>query len=116
MATLPGPGGDEAKKEPAAGSDPASERALRARAQAESPEPPEQAGFFALLSSVQGARMEQQRCSLPPAPGDGGAGVEALLELLAHTQARRMDDQRLPVAQLPGFPPPKGAPKGDRGP
>ncbi|XP_064355290.1 Purkinje cell protein 2 homolog [Dromaius novaehollandiae] len=97
MATLPG--GDEAKKEPAPGSDPASE--------AESPEPPEQAGFFELLSSVQGSRMEQQRCSLPPAPGDGGAGVEALLELLAHTQARRMDDQRLPVAQMPGFPPPK---------
>ncbi|XP_062457452.1 Purkinje cell protein 2 homolog [Rhea pennata] len=99
MAALPG--GDGAQKEPAPGSNPASEA-----------EPPEQAGFFALLSSVQGSRLEQQRCSLPPAPADG---AEALLELLAQSQARRMDDQRLPVAQLPGFPPPKEVSAPERG-
>ncbi|XP_067173236.1 Purkinje cell protein 2 homolog isoform X2 [Apteryx mantelli] len=97
MAALPG--GNEAKKEPAPGSDQDSEA-----------EPPEQSSFFALLSSVQGSRMEQQRCSLPAAPGHGhghGDGAESLLELLAHVQGRRMDERRLPVAQLPGFPPPK---------
>ncbi|XP_064499664.1 Purkinje cell protein 2 homolog [Pseudopipra pipra] len=65
---------------------------------------PEQEGFFSLLSSVQGARMDEQRCSL------GGGGGEppppelaSLMELVASSQGRRMDEQRLPVPRLPGF-------------
>ncbi|XP_071274641.1 Purkinje cell protein 2 homolog [Agelaius tricolor] len=69
---------------------------------------PEQEGFFSLLSSVQGTRMDEQRCSL--GGGTGGGVSEAappelasLLDMVANTQGRRMDEQRLPVPRLPGF-------------
>nr|XP_031363617.1 Purkinje cell protein 2 homolog [Lonchura striata domestica] len=68
---------------------------------------PEQEGFFSLLSSVQGTRMDEQRCSLG---GGGGAGgtvpppeLASLLDMVASSQGRRMDEQRLPVPRLPGF-------------
>uniref|UniRef100_A0A8B9ND81 Purkinje cell protein 2 n=1 Tax=Accipiter nisus TaxID=211598 RepID=A0A8B9ND81_9AVES len=73
---------------------------------------PEQEGFFSLLSSVQGARMDEQRCSLGGPGGGGGSPpppeLASLLELLANTQGRRMDEQRLPVPRLPGFGPTPG--------
>ncbi|XP_032939712.1 Purkinje cell protein 2 homolog [Catharus ustulatus] len=64
---------------------------------------PEQEGFFSLLSSVQGTRMEEQRCILggggePPPPE-----LASLLDMVASSQGRRMDEQRLPVPRLPGF-------------
>ncbi|KAM6996610.1 Purkinje cell protein 2 homolog [Passerculus sandwichensis] len=68
---------------------------------------PEQEGFFSLLSSVQGTRMDEQRCSL--GGGTGGASeppppeLASLLDMVASTQGRRMDEQRLPVPRLPGF-------------
>uniref|UniRef100_A0A674GX45 Purkinje cell protein 2 n=1 Tax=Taeniopygia guttata TaxID=59729 RepID=A0A674GX45_TAEGU len=65
---------------------------------------PEQEGFFSLLSSVQGTRMDEQRCSL------GGSAapppeLAPLLDMVANSQRRRMDEQRLPVPRLPGFGP-----------
>uniref|UniRef100_A0A8C3UNU6 Purkinje cell protein 2 n=1 Tax=Catharus ustulatus TaxID=91951 RepID=A0A8C3UNU6_CATUS len=79
---------------------------------------PEQEGFFSLLSSVQGTRMEEQRCILggegtPGTRGDRGEGtvsggppppeLASLLDMVASSQGRRMDEQRLPVPRLPGF-------------
>ncbi|XP_014117544.1 Purkinje cell protein 2 homolog [Parus major] len=69
---------------------------------------PEQEGFFSLLSSVQGTRMDEQRCSLGGGAGEGGGGppppeLASLLDMVASSQGRRMDEQRLPVPRLPGF-------------
>ncbi|XP_068034903.1 Purkinje cell protein 2 homolog [Anomalospiza imberbis] len=69
---------------------------------------PEQEGFFSLLSSVQGTRMDEQRCSLGGGTGGGGTAppppeLASLLDMVASSQGRRMDEQRLPVPRLPGF-------------
>ncbi|XP_030826384.1 Purkinje cell protein 2 homolog [Camarhynchus parvulus] len=70
---------------------------------------PEQEGFFSLLSSVQGTRMDEQRCSLGGGGGEPGVSeppppeLASLLDMVASTQGRRMDEQRLPVPRLPGF-------------
>ncbi|XP_064258062.1 Purkinje cell protein 2 homolog, partial [Passer domesticus] len=71
---------------------------------------PEQEGFFSLLSSVQGTRMDEQRCSLGGGTGGGGSQppppeLASLLDMVASSQGRRMDEQRLPVPRLPGFGP-----------
>ncbi|XP_057620800.1 Purkinje cell protein 2 homolog isoform X5 [Chionomys nivalis] len=65
--------------------------------------------------------MEEQRCSLQAGPGqtpesrelgmmqgwEGGPAPEMdnLMDMLADTQGRRMDDQRVTVNSLPGFQP-----------
>ncbi|XP_031950561.1 Purkinje cell protein 2 homolog [Corvus moneduloides] len=93
------PGGTEPER--AAGGSPA-ERGSPAEGGS-----PEQEGFFSLLSSVQGARMDEQRCTL--GGGTGGDGeppppeLASLLDMVASSQGRRMDEQRLPVPRLPGF-------------
>nr|XP_045236610.1 Purkinje cell protein 2 homolog isoform X3 [Macaca fascicularis] len=86
---------------------------------------PDQEGFFNLLSHVQGDRMEGQRCSLQAGPGqttksvrlcppksvnvhaesDPTPEMDSLMDMLASTQGRRMDDQRVTVSSLPGFQP-----------
>uniref|UniRef100_A0A8U8CBI2 Uncharacterized protein n=1 Tax=Geospiza parvula TaxID=87175 RepID=A0A8U8CBI2_GEOPR len=75
-----------------------------------------------------GTRMDEQRCSLdaPGAPHDpvpppaqrgcrSPPELASLLDMVASTQGRRMDEQRLPVPRLPGFglrpPDPPGPPK-----
>ncbi|KAJ3599276.1 hypothetical protein NHX12_033239 [Muraenolepis orangiensis] len=89
---------------------------------------PGEDGFLDLLSRFQGSRMDDQRCSLdPPSPSPPGAhrtGVEAgeergpqepaeageergpqepahFLELLAYSQDRRLDDQRVSIGHFP---------------
>ncbi|KAM5238866.1 Purkinje cell protein 2 homolog [Ctenodactylus gundi] len=56
--------------------------------------------------------MEEQRCSLQAGPGQspesqGGSApeIDNLMDMLASTQGRRMDDQRVMVSALPGFQP-----------
>ncbi|XP_004477199.1 Purkinje cell protein 2 homolog isoform X2 [Dasypus novemcinctus] len=55
--------------------------------------------------------MEEQRCSLqaeaPAAENQSGPPPEmdSLMDMLASTQGRRMDDQRVTVSALPGFQP-----------
>uniref|UniRef100_H0WI71 Purkinje cell protein 2 n=1 Tax=Otolemur garnettii TaxID=30611 RepID=H0WI71_OTOGA len=73
---------------------------------------PDQEGFFNLLSHVQGDRIEAQRCSLQAGPGqttENQSGptreMDSLMDMLASTQGRRMDDQRVTVSNLPGFQP-----------
>ncbi|KAK1342330.1 hypothetical protein QTO34_015092 [Cnephaeus nilssonii] len=78
---------------------------------------PDQEGFFNLLSHVQGDRMEEQRCccrqSQAPSPravrvGRGSGPMpemDSLIDMVASTQGRRMDDQRVTVSTLPGFQP-----------
>uniref|UniRef100_A0A452UJC8 Purkinje cell protein 2 n=1 Tax=Ursus maritimus TaxID=29073 RepID=A0A452UJC8_URSMA len=75
-------------------------------------QPPDQEGFFNLLSHVQGDRMEEQRCPLQAGPGptsESQSGpapeMDSLMDMLASTQGRRMDDQRVTVSSLPGFQP-----------
>ncbi|XP_027699860.1 Purkinje cell protein 2 homolog isoform X1 [Vombatus ursinus] len=81
---------------------------------------PEEDGFFNLLTHVQGARMEEQRCPLQTEPGQGPPSksspspspspspvappeMDNLMDMVANTQARRMDDQRVSINYLPGF-------------
>ncbi|XP_060231896.1 Purkinje cell protein 2 homolog [Meriones unguiculatus] len=61
--------------------------------------------------------MEEQRCPLQAGPGqappggggEGGSSVlpemDGLMDMVASTQGRRMDDQRVTVNSLPGFQP-----------
>ncbi|XP_019128448.1 G-protein-signaling modulator 2 isoform X1 [Larimichthys crocea] len=83
-------------------------------------------GFFDLLTRFQGNRMDDQRCSLqdsqnhlpPPSPSSTPPVAERksilecetplqdpghFLELLASSQARRLDDQRASVSHFPGL-------------
>ncbi|XP_060037614.1 Purkinje cell protein 2 homolog isoform X2 [Erinaceus europaeus] len=73
---------------------------------------PEEEGFFNLLSHVQSGRMEEQRCSLQagPSPPESQSDppppeMDSLLDMLASTQSRRLNDQRVTVSNLPGFQP-----------
>ncbi|KAM6467778.1 Purkinje cell protein 2 homolog isoform 1-T1 [Liasis olivaceus] len=82
---------------------------------------PEQEGFFNLLTHVQGGRMDEQRCDIQIVHSKSGLDPEKsefskledspspppemdnFMEMLAHTQSRRMDDQRATFNYLPGF-------------
>ncbi|XP_063148621.1 Purkinje cell protein 2 homolog isoform X1 [Candoia aspera] len=82
---------------------------------------PEQEGFFNLLTHVQGGRMDEQRCDIQIVHSKSGSDLEKsefsnledspspppemdnFMEMLAHTQSRRMDDQRASFSYLPGF-------------
>ncbi|XP_069086463.1 Purkinje cell protein 2 homolog isoform X3 [Pleurodeles waltl] len=79
--------------------------------------PPEQEGFFNLLSHVQGARIDEQRCNIQIVHNKGGStGLEEhspdspppemnkLMDMLAHSQSRRLDDQRADFTYVPGCP------------
>ncbi|XP_057211496.1 G-protein-signaling modulator 1b isoform X2 [Triplophysa rosa] len=79
--------------------------------------------FFDLLSKFQSSRMEDQRCQLDePTNGENTGGADAdslndvieaslltspqteeLFDLIASTQSRRLDDQRVSVSSLPGL-------------
>ncbi|XP_075199943.1 Purkinje cell protein 2 homolog [Anomaloglossus baeobatrachus] len=76
----------------------------------------EQEGFFNLLSHVQGGRIDEQRCSIQivhtsKADQDGKNTTVApppemnhLMDMLAHSQSRRLDDQRAELIQSPSYP------------
>ncbi|XP_068130689.1 Purkinje cell protein 2 homolog isoform X2 [Hyperolius riggenbachi] len=76
----------------------------------------EQEGFFNLLTHVQGARIDEQRCSIQIVHSRGetetrdGAPVtpppemNRLMDMLAQSQSRRLDDQRAEFNQCTGFP------------
>lgn len=83
--------------------------------------------FFDLLSKFQSSRMDDQRCDLDDTPngenGENGGGAadmlslnemldtalltspqtEELFDLIASSQSRRLDDQRVNVGNLPGL-------------
>lgn len=79
--------------------------------------------FFDLLSKFQSSRMDDQRCQLDESPNGENAGgtdpntlsdmidaslltspqTEELFDLIASSQSRRLDDQRVSVSNLPGL-------------
>uniref|UniRef100_A0A8C1N7T4 G protein signaling modulator 1b n=1 Tax=Cyprinus carpio TaxID=7962 RepID=A0A8C1N7T4_CYPCA len=78
--------------------------------------------FFDLLSKFQSSRMDDQRCQLDEPPnGENAEGAdpntlndmighlltspqtEELFDLIASSQSRRLDDQRVNVSNLPGL-------------
>ncbi|XP_078513541.1 Purkinje cell protein 2 homolog isoform X1 [Lissotriton helveticus] len=76
--------------------------------------PPEQEGFFNLLSHVQGTRMDEQRCNIQIVHNKGGSTgpedrspdspppeMNKLMDMLAHSQSRRLDDQRAEFTYVP---------------
>uniref|UniRef100_A0A673A4H6 G protein signaling modulator 1b n=1 Tax=Sphaeramia orbicularis TaxID=375764 RepID=A0A673A4H6_9TELE len=88
-------------------------------------DPSDEDCFFDLLSKFQSSRMDDQRCHLDePQNGDNGDGAadsvpslnemidpanttspqtEELFDLIASSQSRRLDDQRVNVGNLPGL-------------
>uniref|UniRef100_A0A3Q3G3F7 G protein signaling modulator 1b n=1 Tax=Labrus bergylta TaxID=56723 RepID=A0A3Q3G3F7_9LABR len=88
-------------------------------------DPSDEDCFFDLLSKFQSSRMDDQRCDLDePQNGDIGEGAansmpalnemidpsittspqtEELFDLIASSQSRRLDDQRVNVGNLPGL-------------
>ncbi|CAH2275274.1 Purkinje cell 2 homolog isoform X1 [Pelobates cultripes] len=77
--------------------------------------PTEQEGFFNLLTHVQGARIDEQRCSIQIVHSKGeqdntnasdnpSPEMNLLMDMLAHSQSRRLDDQRAELTQTSGFP------------
>uniref|UniRef100_A0A7N8XYU1 G protein signaling modulator 1b n=1 Tax=Mastacembelus armatus TaxID=205130 RepID=A0A7N8XYU1_9TELE len=88
-------------------------------------DPSDEDCFFDLLSKFQSSRMDDQRCHLDePQNGDNGEGganstaslnemidpaittspqTEELFDLIASSQSRRLDDQRVNVGNLPGL-------------
>lgn len=86
-------------------------------------DPSDEDCFFDLLSKFQSSRMDDQRCELDePADGENAGGVEEnslndridasllsspqteeLFDLIASSQSRRLDDQRVSVSNLPGL-------------
>ncbi|KAM4748497.1 Purkinje cell protein 2 homolog isoform 2-T2 [Rhinophrynus dorsalis] len=76
----------------------------------------EQEGFFNLLSHVQGARLDDQRCNIQIVHSKGeqdnknGSPVTPppemnnLMDMLVQSQSRRLNDQRAEFIQSPGFP------------
>ncbi|XP_056259482.1 G-protein-signaling modulator 1b isoform X3 [Seriola aureovittata] len=88
-------------------------------------DPSDEDCFFDLLSKFQSSRMDDQRCHLDePQNGDNGEGAansmpslnemidpaittspqtEELFDLIASSQSRRLDDQRVNVGSLPGL-------------
>ncbi|KAG8441221.1 hypothetical protein GDO86_006825 [Hymenochirus boettgeri] len=76
---------------------------------------PEQEGFFNLLTHVQGARLDEQRCSIQigsnkreqdnkGSPVTPPPEMNVLMDMLAQSQSRRLDDQRAEFIQPQGFP------------
>uniref|UniRef100_A0AAQ4NWV7 G protein signaling modulator 1b n=1 Tax=Gasterosteus aculeatus aculeatus TaxID=481459 RepID=A0AAQ4NWV7_GASAC len=88
-------------------------------------DPSDEDCFFDLLSKFQSSRMDDQRCHLDePQNGESGGGAanavlslneitdpaittspqtEELFDLIASSQSRRLDDQRVNVGNLPGL-------------
>ncbi|XP_030640531.1 G-protein-signaling modulator 1b [Chanos chanos] len=86
-------------------------------------DPSDEDCFFDLLSKIQSSRMDDQRCHLDePANGENGRSAEEsplndmldpslmaspqteeLFDLIASSQSRRLDDQRVSVSNLPGL-------------
>uniref|UniRef100_A0A8C4DEG4 G protein signaling modulator 1b n=1 Tax=Dicentrarchus labrax TaxID=13489 RepID=A0A8C4DEG4_DICLA len=88
-------------------------------------DPSDEDCFFDLLSKFQSSRMDDQRCQLDESQnGDNGEGAansvpslnemidpaittspqtEELFDLIASSQSRRLDDQRVNVGNLPGL-------------
>ncbi|KAM9312482.1 Purkinje cell protein 2 homolog isoform 2-T2 [Gastrophryne carolinensis] len=76
----------------------------------------EQEGFFNLLTHVQGARIDEQRCSIQIVHSKGESDekdetqgipppeMNLLMDMLAQSQSRRLDDQRADFIQSTGFP------------
>ncbi|XP_072005325.1 Purkinje cell protein 2 homolog isoform X1 [Engystomops pustulosus] len=76
----------------------------------------EQEGFFNLLTHVQGARMDEQRCNIQIVHSKGDQErknsnpvtpppeMNHLMDMLAQSQSRRLDDQRAEFIQSPSFP------------
>ncbi|KAM4676714.1 Purkinje cell protein 2 homolog [Discoglossus pictus] len=77
----------------------------------------EQEGFFNLLTHVQGARIDEQRCSIQimhskgdqqddknSRPATPPPEMNLLMDMLAQSQSRRLDDQRAEFTHSPAFP------------
>ncbi|XP_025021157.1 Purkinje cell protein 2 homolog isoform X1 [Python bivittatus] len=122
MTTIEAKAEEEDRKEPDSMSDPDPEAVPTPASNPPSrSDSPEQEGFFNLLTHVQGGRMDEQRCDIQIVHSKSGSDPEKsefskledspspppemdnLMEMLAHTQSRRMDDQRATFNYLPGF-------------
>ncbi|XP_075711701.1 Purkinje cell protein 2 homolog [Rhinoderma darwinii] len=76
----------------------------------------EQEGFFNLLTHVQGGRIDEQRCSIQivhsrgdqdgknSSPTTPPPEMNHLMDMLAQSQSRRLDDQRAEFTKSPAFP------------
>ncbi|KAJ8251347.1 hypothetical protein GJAV_G00220370 [Gymnothorax javanicus] len=85
---------------------------LQSAQQVEAPSAAEQEQFFSLLSHVQRGRMEEQRCLLDPNKKGTftpehcdvkNSDMDQLFRILASSQSRRLDDQRVSLNVLPGI-------------
>ncbi|XP_063073778.1 uncharacterized protein LOC134464230 [Engraulis encrasicolus] len=89
------------------------------------PSPEEEERLFSMVSNFQRGRMDEQRCALQrpnrsspgpvrapaPAPADPNANRPApnsdeFFQMVANSQSRRLDDQRVYLRSMPGISPP----------
>uniref|UniRef100_A0A672HU32 Uncharacterized protein n=1 Tax=Salarias fasciatus TaxID=181472 RepID=A0A672HU32_SALFA len=71
---------------------------MSAEADSEAESPDAQQKFIDMINQGQRGRMEDQRCSFDPSKNS-----EMFFNLLANTQSRRLDDQRVSLPTLPGL-------------